>query len=73
MTAAQGLARVALLDGWHQPDGARMAAIEITLAPGWHTYWRNPGDTGLPTTLAWTLPDGMLIAISRLPSPQVVM
>jgi thiol:disulfide interchange protein len=28
------------------------------IEPGWHTYWRNPGDSGQPTTLAWTLPTG---------------
>jgi hypothetical protein len=26
---------------------------------GWHTYWRNPGDSGLPTTLDWKLPTGI--------------
>ncbi len=28
-------------------------------APHWHTYWRNPGDSGLPTRLRWTLPEGV--------------
>jgi DsbC/DsbD-like thiol-disulfide interchange protein len=26
--------------------------------PHWHTYWKNPGDSGLPTTLEWQLPPG---------------
>ncbi len=52
--AAEGLARVALLDGWREPDGSRMAAIEITLAPGWHTYWRVPGEIGIPPEFEWS-------------------
>src|SRR3974390_1419563 len=34
-------------------------ALRLAIAPGWHTYWRNPGDSGLPTTLAWQLPAGV--------------
>src|SRR3984957_5646868 len=33
--------------------------LHLTIAPGWHTYWRNPGDAGLPTTIDWTLPAGV--------------
>src|SRR5690349_1290830 len=33
-------------------------ALRLKPEEGWHTYWRNPGDSGLPTTLAWTLPEG---------------
>ena len=32
--------------------------LQIEHAPHWHTYWKNPGDSGLPTTLAWALPPG---------------
>jgi len=31
----------------------------LTHQPGWHTYWLNPGDSGLPTQLQWTLPPGV--------------
>ncbi len=33
-------------------------ALRLKPEAGWHTYWRNPGDSGLPTTLSWTLPAG---------------
>ena len=33
-------------------------ALEFNIRDGWHTYWRNPGDSGQATTLAWTLPAG---------------
>jgi thiol:disulfide interchange protein DsbD len=32
--------------------------LDEQIIPGWHTYWRNPGDAGLPTAIAWTLPAG---------------
>jgi thiol:disulfide interchange protein len=31
-------------------------ALRQQIEPGWHTYWLNPGDSGLPTTIDWTLP-----------------
>ncbi|MEP5515233.1 MAG: protein-disulfide reductase DsbD domain-containing protein [Bauldia litoralis] len=41
-------ARVRLLAGGIDADGALQGAIEIELAPGWHTYWRSPGAVGIP-------------------------
>jgi DsbC/DsbD-like thiol-disulfide interchange protein len=43
-----------ILHGWQQADGTRMAAIKLTLAPGWKTYWRSPGDTGIPPQFDWS-------------------
>jgi thiol:disulfide interchange protein DsbD len=34
-------------------------ALRLRMAPGWHTYWRNPGDAGAPPELTFTLPDGV--------------
>ena len=39
---------------------------------GWHTYWRNPGDSGLPTTLEWTLPPGFEVGDIHWPAPHAV-
>lgn len=33
-------------------------ALKISLQPGWHVYWRNPGDSGLATQIDWSLPEG---------------
>ena len=41
-----------------QPGGTAHVALRQKIKPGWHTYWRNPGDSGEPTTLDWTLPEG---------------
>ena len=32
--------------------------LRLKMEPGWHTYWKNPGDAGLPTRVKWTLPEG---------------
>jgi len=42
-----------VLPGWTLPSGDRMAGIELTLAEGWHTYWRTPGDAGIPPVFGW--------------------
>ncbi|HCM84292.1 MAG TPA: protein-disulfide reductase DsbD family protein [Alphaproteobacteria bacterium] len=40
------------------------------IAPGWHTYWKNPGDSGLATTLQWELPAGFMASDILWPTPQ---
>lgn len=42
------IVRIDLRHGWQTEDGSRMAALHLTLAPGWKTYWRVPGDSGIP-------------------------
>src|SRR5439155_19436684 len=40
------------------PGTTQGVDLHLHIAPGWHTYWRNPGDSGLPTEIAWKLPVG---------------
>jgi thiol:disulfide interchange protein len=40
------------------PGQVFWVALELNIRDGWHTYWRNPGDSGEPTKLAWHLPPG---------------
>ena len=49
-------------------DVARVA-LHLEQAAGWHTYWKSPGDIGLPTSIQWTLPDGWSAAPHRYPTP----
>lgn len=44
---------VSLIPGWRVQSDLHMAGIRIQLAPGWHTYWRQPGDAGIPPQLDW--------------------
>jgi thiol:disulfide interchange protein len=40
------------------PGQTFWVALEFDIRDGWHTYWRNPGDSGEPTKLTWQLPTG---------------
>lgn len=59
------------LPGWQTESGTRMAAIHLRLAPGWKTYWRSPGDAGIPPLFDWS--DSQNLASVRLlwPRPHV--
>jgi thiol:disulfide interchange protein DsbD len=54
------------------PGQPTTVALRLKIAKGWHTYWRNPGDTGLPTTLAWTLPSGVAASAIEWPAPHAL-
>ena len=43
-----------LLTGWRTADGTHVSGLELTLAPGWKTYWRTPGDAGIPPIFDWS-------------------
>jgi thiol:disulfide interchange protein/DsbC/DsbD-like thiol-disulfide interchange protein len=42
----------------------------LRMDPDWHVYWQNPGDSGLPTTIAWDLPPGFSAGSIQWPIPQ---
>ena len=46
------------------------AGLYFKLAPGWHVYWSNPGDSGLPPTIDWKLPAGITSGPLQFPAPQ---
>lgn len=52
-----------------QPGEAIRVAIHMSPAPGWHGYWINPGDSGLPPKVVWTLPDGVKAGGLQHPAP----
>ncbi|MBK5968442.1 MULTISPECIES: protein-disulfide reductase DsbD family protein [Thiorhodovibrio] len=55
----------------HVMPGDRVDLLLVfDLQPGWHTYWRNPGDSGEPPRLTWTLPDGVRAGPIRWPYPE---
>ena len=41
-----------------KPGEPFWVGLRQTIRPKWHTYWKNPGDSGLPTEITWKLPDG---------------
>ena len=46
-------AQVDVLSGWRDASGQHVAALRVRLAPGWKTYWRAPGEGGIPPRFSW--------------------
>lgn len=67
-----GLADARILPGWTLSDGSRMGAIEFRLQPGWKTYWRNPGDTGLPPSFDWSGSANLAGLTLHWPAPEAI-
>lgn len=58
----------------HAPQGVApgqplWVGLQITHQPQWHTYWKNAGDSGLPTQMHWTLPSGVTAGEIAWPTP----
>ena len=61
----------------HAPQGVAPGqplwlGLSITHQPEWHTYWKNPGDSGLPTELTWQLPAGLDAGEIAWPLPKKI-
>ena len=52
------------------PGSTVLLAIDMQPKPGWHGYWRNPGDAGVGISLNWTLPAGAKLGAMRWPVPE---
>lgn len=66
LTPNSELSLVAASNGL-RPGATTTVALRITMKKGWHTYWTNPGDAGLPLAAQWTLPAGVSVSALRLP------
>lgn len=55
------------------PGETILVAIEQTIDPGWHTYWKNPGDSGTAPVIEWTLPPGFTAGDIRWPPPKKIL
>ncbi len=52
---------------------ALRAGIELKVAPGWHTYWRYPGDSGVPPRFDFSGSNNLASARVRFPAPQLIV
>ncbi|MDM7459886.1 MAG: protein-disulfide reductase DsbD family protein [Paracoccus sp. (in: a-proteobacteria)] len=68
-----GLVSARLLPGWHDENGARVLALELVLEPGWKTYWRSPGDSGLPPSFDWQGSTNMGDVTFHWPAPEPII
>jgi thiol:disulfide interchange protein DsbD len=53
-----------------QPGKPVTVGLRLRMKPEWHTYWKNPGDSGLPTKIQWVLPEGWKSGEIQWPYPK---
>jgi len=57
-------------EGYLYPGVRDDAGLYFKLEPGWHIYWKNPGDAGEPPHIQWTLPKGITAEPLQFPAPK---
>ncbi|MCG3269348.1 protein-disulfide reductase DsbD domain-containing protein [Yoonia sp. I 8.24] len=65
------LAQIEVLTGWRKANGDHVAGLRITLAPGWKTYWRAPGDAGIPPMFTFTGSQNISAIAPHWPTPEI--
>lgn len=68
--AQDDVAEMRLLQGWRDGD-RHFAGVEIVLAPGWKTYWRAPGEVGIPPRFDWSGSTNLGTVRIHWPVPEV--
>jgi thiol:disulfide interchange protein DsbD len=53
-------------------DDPFLGALHLKLAAGWHVYWKNAGDSGLPPSAAWTNSPAVTVGEFRFPTPEAI-
>ena len=61
-----------LLPGWRMADGNQMAGVQLQMAPHWKTYWRAPGEAGIPPSFDWSGSQNVKSVVLHWPSPTVI-
>lgn len=66
-------AQVEILPGWRAEAGTHIAALRVTLDEGWKTYWRAPGEAGLPPQFDWSGSGNVAGVVAHWPVPEVFL
>ena len=53
-----------------QPGRPFWVILQMDLKKGWHSYWKNPGDSGMPMQIGWNLPEGITVEDIQWPTPK---
>jgi DsbC/DsbD-like thiol-disulfide interchange protein len=70
--AAESLmADISVRTGWRLASGDHIAALQVDLEPGWKTYWRAPGDAGIPPVFDWSASKNAGAVAISWPTPDV--
>lgn len=70
-TTQDDVLAASLIPGWTTESGSRMAGLDLTLAPGWKTYWRSPGEAGIPPSFDWSMSENVKSVRIHWPVPMV--
>jgi DsbC/DsbD-like thiol-disulfide interchange protein len=65
------LMKVEFLPGWKTDSGTLMGGVRLQLAGGWKTYWRSPGDAGIPPEFDWSGSENLKSVRIHWPKPEV--
>jgi DsbC/DsbD-like thiol-disulfide interchange protein len=71
MLQPEDIVTAELIPGWTTADGRQMAGLRLRLAPGWKTYWRAPGEAGIPPHFDWAGSENLAGVALHWPSPEV--
>jgi DsbC/DsbD-like thiol-disulfide interchange protein len=72
-TTQEDVVQARILQGWETDRGSLMMGIRLTLSPGWKTYWRSPGDAGIPPLFNWSGSENLGEVRIHWPRPSVFM
>tara|TARA_B100001057_G_scaffold22635_1_gene20975 strand:+ start:10489 stop:12441 length:1953 start_codon:yes stop_codon:yes gene_type:complete len=69
-----GHARISLIKDHSDfvPGTSTNIGLKVSMDKGWHTYWRNPGDSGGPIEIDWKLPKGFSVSNIKWPLPEKI-
>jgi len=68
--AAHTQVRLILSADTARPGDTVLVGVDLKMEPGWHTYWKNPGDAGIATKIEWQLPPGVTAGKTLWPLPE---
>ncbi len=71
--APNNIAAQLVAEGPGEPGGTVWLAFHMEPAPGWHGYWRNPGDAGLGMSTQWSMPPGASVGELAYPVPTTLL
>jgi DsbC/DsbD-like thiol-disulfide interchange protein len=70
-SAPEPVVKAELIDGWRTASGSEMVAMRLILAPGWKTYWRAPGEAGIPPRFDWAGSTNLATVAIHWPRPEM--
>lgn len=71
VSKGQSFVSVDLIPGSLDASGTRTIGLSLRMAEEWKTYWRSPGQAGIPPTIDWSASENLASAVVRWPMPEI--